>query len=235
MFDHTGHTAAFPVHRELGEVAQTLALPQPHSRFYRHYGKRAFDIGFVLIILPFLLPLIAGLAALIRLDGGPAFHIQTRIGQTGRRFRCLKLRSMVVDGEDILTTYLEQHPEERQHWFRNCKLDHDPRVTRIGQILRRASLDELPQFFNVLRGDMSVVGPRPFLPDEEERYRVAGGGAYYAMRPGITGSWQVSSRHRSSFESRILFDDSYDLKLSLHEDLRLILATISVVLRGTGR
>ncbi len=202
--------------------------------FYARVGKRVFDILFVLAISPLLIPLIGLLAFLVRRDGGSAFYSQPRIGRNGETFRFFKLRSMVVDGDARLARYLEDNPDQREIWARTQKLDNDPRVTRLGRILRKTSLDELPQFLNVLIGDMSVVGPRPFLPDQDARYRVAGGRGYYDLRPGVTGLWQVGSRNRTSFEGRVSFDEAYRSHFTLGMDLRIILSTFSVVLRSTG-
>jgi lipopolysaccharide/colanic/teichoic acid biosynthesis glycosyltransferase len=138
---------------------------------------------------------------------------------------------MVPDAEERLAAHLEAHPAAAAEWGRTQKLRQDPRVTRLGRFLRRSSLDELPQLFNVLTGDMSLIGPRPMMVDQAPLYP---GRAYYALRPGISGPWQVSERNATSFADRARFDDRYDRDLSLLTDLRLILATFRAVLRGTG-
>lgn len=214
-----------------GEVSFAAEAPR---NFYARFGKRLFDIAFVVLASPILLLTIGLLALLVRRDGGPAFYSQPRIGRNGEVFRFYKLRSMMVDGEATLEGYLEAHPAEREIWNRTQKLENDPRVTRIGRILRKTSLDELPQFLNVLIGDMSVVGPRPFLPDQEARYRAAGGKAYYELRPGVTGLWQVGSRNKTSFEGRVAFDEAYAERIGILTDIRLIFGTFGVVLRSTG-
>jgi exopolysaccharide production protein ExoY len=201
---------------------------------YARFGKRLFDILFVIAIAPLLLPVIAVLALMIRRDGGSAFYSQPRIGRNGETFRFYKLRSMVVDGDARLARYLEENPDQREIWTRTQKLENDPRVTPFGNFLRKSSLDELPQFLNVLLGDMSVVGPRPFLPDQEARYRAAGGQAYFALRPGVTGLWQVGTRNKSSFEGRVKFDEAYKASFTFGMDLRVIFATFGVMASSTG-
>ncbi|KEP69922.1 exopolysaccharide biosynthesis protein [Thioclava dalianensis] len=202
---------------------------------YRAAGKRLFDILVVLAVMPILLPIIALLACLVRLDGGPAFFFQDRIGRDGRVFRMWKLRTMVVDAEEALARLLESCPETAREWEVNQKLAHDPRVTRLGAFLRRSSLDELPQFFNVLFGSMSIVGPRPFLLGQEDSYRGAMGHAYYRMRPGITGLWQVLGRSSTAFVDRVRFDERYYARMSLLTDIALCFMTVAVVFRQTGK
>ena len=142
---------------------------------------------------------------------------------------------MHVDAEARLAEMCATDPIIAAEWHRDQKLRIDPRITKVGCFLRRSSLDELPQLFNVLRGEMSIVGPRPFLPSQEELYRRAGGRAYYAMRPGITGSWQVAGRGDTRFVDRVGFDDDYHSRLSFKEDMMILLKTVSVVIKSTGR
>lgn len=200
---------------------------------YRRFGKRGFDIAFVLAILPFLLPLIGVLALLVRRDGAPAFFLHERVGRNGEPFTCFKLRTMVADADARLQRYLEDHPEKRAIWERDFKLPDDPRVTPTGRLLRRLSLDELPQFFNVLLGQMSIVGPRPvtapelaFYGDQRE--------AVLSVRPGITGPWQVGGRNDLAYIDRVQLDLGYVHRFGFAGDLRLICATVVVALRGTG-
>ncbi|KEO51597.1 sugar transferase [Thioclava pacifica] len=214
--------------------ANTKALPLA-AVSYEGLGKRLFDIVAVIAILPILLPLVALLALLVRLDGGPAFFAQTRIGQGGRSFRCFKLRTMRVNAEAELARMCAADPAIAREWEVNQKLENDPRITRVGQFLRRTSLDELPQFFNVLFGSMSLVGPRPFMEEQEECYRGAMGRAYYRMRPGITGLWQVAGRSTTAFVDRVRYDERYYKRLSLSNDLWLCVMTVAVVLRQTGK
>lgn len=201
------------------------------AAFYRRAGKRMLDVALVLMAAPLVLPVIVLLAGGIALDGGRPFYCQVRVGRGGIPYRMWKLRTMVHDADARLKAYLEADPEARAEWARSQKLGHDPRITRLGRLLRRSSLDELPQLWNVLRGDMSLVGPRPMLASQRRLYP---GTDYYALRPGITGPWQVSSRNESAFVARARFDALYNRRLSLGTDLRLILATLAVVWRATG-
>jgi len=198
---------------------------------YRRSLKRAFDILAILAAAPFVLPVVLILALLARLDGGPAFYVQDRIGMAGRTFRLWKLRSMVVDAERRLEEYLAANPAARSEWNETQKLKNDPRITRVGRLLRKTSLDELPQLWNVFRGDMSLVGPRPMMPDQQDLYP---GQAYYTLRPGLTGFWQISDRNQSSFAGRAVFDNQYAERLSLLTDVAVLLQTVRAVVRGTG-
>ena len=180
--------------------------------------------------LPVLIILMV-LAALISLDGGSPIYLQKRVGRSGRVFHMWKLRSMVMNADALLEQHLARDPALRREWNHTQKLRHDPRIPRIGRIIRKTSLDELPQLWNVLRGDMSLVGPRPMMVDQRALYP---GTAYYAMRPGITGIWQTSVRNESSFSERAIFDARYFRELSFVTDLALIARTFRVVLRGTG-
>jgi len=198
---------------------------------YRRGLKRAFDCLVVLLAAPIVLPLVLLLGALIRRDGGPAFFSQTRIGMNGRPFRIWKLRSMTVGAEALLAAHLAADAAARAEWETTQKLRDDPRVTPIGRLIRPNSLDELPQLWNVLRGDMSLVGPRPMMPDQAPLYP---GSAYYELRPGVTGFWQISRRNGTSFASRAAYDSKYSRRLSFATDLRVLIATVFVVLRGTG-
>jgi len=184
--------------------------------------------SFVLGLL--FLPLIAALVLIIRADGGKAFYSQPRLGRNGREFRLWKLRSMVVDADRCLELHLSD-PAAREEWERTQKLRNDPRVTPIGRLIRKYSLDELPQLWNVLRGDMSLIGPRPMLPEQRVLYP---GSACFRVRPGMTGLWQVSDRHVSSFAERARYDEQYVSELSLQLDLMILIKTIFVVFRGTG-
>ena len=199
---------------------------------YRRTGKWALDVALVLLSLPFVLPLIGVLALAIFLrDGKMPFYSQDRLGKGGRIYRLWKLRTMVVDADRLLAAHLAADPAARQEWHETQKLKRDPRITRVGRLLRKSSLDELPQLWNVLKGDMSLVGPRPMMPEQRRLYP---GEAYYRLLPGITGPWQVSERNATTFAARAGFDTDYERRLSLGADLRLLLATMRVVVRGTG-
>ncbi|MEM6637477.1 MAG: sugar transferase [Pseudomonadota bacterium] len=198
---------------------------------YRRLGKRLFDLAFVVLTSPVTLPVIALMALLVASRGGSPFYSQLRIGRDGSVFRLWKLRTMVPNADEILNDFLAQNPAAREEWEATQKLRHDPRVTPIGKFLRRASIDELPQFFNILMGDMSVVGPRPMMQSQECMYF---GRAYYRLLPGVTGPWQVSDRNDCAFVDRVIFDEAYDRELSLSLDLRLVGRTVLTVMRCTG-
>lgn len=213
----------------------TLSRQSGHvsGHWYRTWGKRAFDIICVLLAAPVVFPVVLICALMLRRDGGSAFYRQDRLGKNGQRFSILKLRSMVPDAETVLKAYLAENPDQKAEWDVYQKLSHDPRVTRLGRILRATSLDELPQLWNVLRGDMSLVGPRPMLPEQADLHGEFG--AYCAHLPGVTGLWQVSDRNDCSFSQRAIYDLQYHETIGLGSDLRLILRTVGVVLRRTGR
>lgn len=201
------------------------------ARLYRGFGKRLLDITLVLIAAPVVLPVVLLCALMVSRDGGQPFYSQERVGRNGRIYTMWKLRSMVPNAKARLEAYLEANPEARDEWDSKQKLAKDPRITRVGRLLRKTSLDELPQLWNVLRGDMSLVGPRPMMPEQKKCYP---GVDYYDLLPGITGSWQVSARNESTFAERAFFDTDYKRKLSLKEDVRILSATVRVVLRATG-
>lgn len=205
--------------------------PGPGPGLYANYLKRALDILVILLAVPILVPVVLLLALLVRSDGGPAFYVQDRVGRNGRIFRLWKLRTMVVDADRRLADHLAQNPAARAEWHETQKLKNDPRITRIGRILRKTSLDELPQLWNVLRGEMSLVGPRPMMPDQQELYP---GREYYRLRPGLTGFWQISDRNHGAFVGRAHFDADYAARLSFATDLVVLMRTVRIVLRGTG-
>lgn len=210
--------------------APRLLRRQP-TRLYGGIGKRGLDIAIVIAAAPVALVLIALLCPLIMLDGGKPFFRQARVGRRGHIFHMLKLRSMVRDAEQRLEAHLAANPESRQEWDETQKLRCDPRITAVGRFIRKSSLDELPQLWNVLKGEMSIVGPRPMMPSQRPLYP---GTAYFALRPGITGLWQISARNASTFADRGDFDARYYRSVSLKTDLGIILRTFRVVLRGTG-
>lgn len=199
---------------------------------YRRAVKRWLDITFVLLALPFVVPVVLVLALSLRASGQSPFFSQERVGLGGRTFKLWKLRTMVPDAEERLKAYLQSDETARQEWEAYQKLSRDPRITEFGQFLRKSSLDELPQLLNVLRGDMSLVGPRPMMLDQQDLYP---GSAYYALRPGLTGTWQISDRNQSTFAQRAEFDADYERSLSLFKDLKILLSTVGVVLRATGK
>ncbi len=192
---------------------QLLALNPPFSpersggRIYQRVGKRLLDIALLVLTLPISLPLILLAALALWIEGGQPFYTQDRLGLGGRRFSILKLRTMVRNADQQLESYLARDPQLRKEWNETQKLKHDPRITRVGRILRVTSLDELPQLWNVLKGEMSLVGPRPILPEQLPLY--GDDSAYNRLLPGITGLWQVSVRNESSFQVRAKADASY--------------------------
>jgi exopolysaccharide production protein ExoY len=211
-------------------VQAALALPKRGGP-YRRLFKRAFDIAAILAAAPVIVPVVAALAFAIARDGGRPFYSQMRVGKGGKRFRMWKLRSMVCDADARMEDYLSAHPEARLEWDLTQKLKSDPRITRMGKILRQSSLDELPQLWNVLRGDMSLVGPRPIMVSQQVIYP---GVAYYALLPGCTGYWQTAGRNRTTFEARAQYDTAYEETLSFAKDMKILLGTVSVMLKGTG-
>jgi lipopolysaccharide/colanic/teichoic acid biosynthesis glycosyltransferase len=164
--------------------------------------------------------------------GNPVFR-QYRVGRGGKLFACYKFRTMVNGAEQVLHDYLQSNPAAREEWLRTFKLTHDPRITPMGHFLRKSSLDELPQLFNVLKGDMSLVGPRPIVPAEVPRYRTKIR-AYQSVRPGLTGLWQVSGRNLVSYRRRVALDAVYARRRSLLLDTLILIKTVGVVFVGRG-
>lgn len=199
---------------------------------YREWGKPILDALFVVLSLPVTLPVILVCAIALWFEGGQPFYRQDRLGRNGKIFSIWKLRTMVRDADQRLEVCLAADPNLRREWNCTQKLKNDPRITRIGSLLRKTSLDELPQLLNVLKGEMSLVGPRPMMPDQLELYGDTR--PYFAMRPGITGIWQVSARNEMSFSYRADVDADYFNTVSLGCDLGLLMKTVAVVVRRTG-
>jgi exopolysaccharide production protein ExoY len=200
---------------------------------YPKWGKRIVDIAAVILFLPIALPLMAVLFALVALDGGRPVFSHPRVGKDGQIFRCFKVRTMVLNAEERLQEILKNDPAAAKEWAEDFKLRNDPRITRIGKILRKTSLDEFPQLWNVLRGDMSLVGPRP-VTEAEMPFYGRDAGAYCSVRPGVTGLWQVSGRNSLSFDERVALDKNYASHLSFREDMRILFLTVPAVLHVTG-
>ncbi|GAB1360929.1 hypothetical protein MASR1M32_01650 [Rhodobacter sp.] len=200
-------------------------------QIYRDGVKRLLDIAAIVAAAPVVLPMVAAMAIMVARDGGSPFYSQVRVGKGGKPFRMWKLRSMVNDADDRMEAYLAENPAARAEWDSTQKLKNDPRITPTGQFLRKSSLDELPQLWNVLKGDMSLVGPRPMMLNQQSLYP---GEAYYRLRPGITGYWQTAGRNKTTFEARADFDAAYETDLTLMADLRILARTVGVVLKGTG-
>ncbi|MFN3953195.1 MAG: sugar transferase [Pararhodobacter sp.] len=222
----------------VGAPAGHVAVPVPMDAGHFRYGayarsfKRLFDIIAASVAIVLSAPVMALLAFALWIEGGRPFYTQLRLGRDGRQFRMLKLRSMVHDAEARLAECLAADPLLRQEWECSQKLKCDPRITPLGAFIRKTSLDELPQLFNVLRGDMSLVGPRPMLPDQLPLYLYPQ--SYLALRPGLTGLWQVTARNDQSFEMRAILDRHYGRRVTLWGDLRIMLATVRAVVCATG-
>jgi Undecaprenyl-phosphate galactose phosphotransferase WbaP len=214
---------------------QPFAVRGKESRLSLHAldrdsAKRLFDVLFSLLVLILFSPIYLLLMFLIAISSpGPIFYVQERVGKNHKLFGCVKFRTMVENADEVLQKILETSPQLRQEFADNFKLKDDPRITWIGKFLRVTSLDEFPQFWNVLKGDMSVVGPRPLVPEELPRY-----GRYIekvlTIRPGITGLWQVSGRNDIPYNLRIQIDVYYVKFRSFWMDLWVIVKTIGVVI-----
>ena len=216
-----------------GSELLLLSVKNNLAKTFHRLIKRVFDIFASSILITIVSPVLLFLALRIRLDGGPVFFMQPRVGKDGHAFNCFKLRSMHVDAEQRLDDLLEANSALKDEWSKNFKLSNDPRVTKIGRFCRRTSLDELPQLINVLKGDMSLVGPRPLLFNEVERY----GDSlelYQLVRPGITGAWQISGRSNTTFEERIALDEWYIRNWSIYYDVFCLIKTIDVVFDTKG-
>jgi len=199
---------------------------------YASHFKRPLDVVLALVLIAVSAPVLALLALALWVESGNPFYSQPRLGRNGRVFRMLKLRSMVKGADKKLATFLDADPALKAEWDRTQKLKNDPRITPLGRLVRKTSMDELPQLFNVLRGDMSMVGPRPMLTDQLPLYRHPE--AYLALRPGLSGLWQVSARNDEDFATRAELDQRYCERLSPLLDLRILLATFRAVFRATG-
>jgi lipopolysaccharide/colanic/teichoic acid biosynthesis glycosyltransferase len=217
-------------------LARAMFGDAPHNMgtdaaLYSRTFKRVFDLACIVLAAPLIVPVIALLAMMVAIDGGKPFYRQARVGRDGRIYTMWKLRTMVAGADAKLEAHLAADPAARTEWDSTQKLKDDPRITRFGRMLRKTSLDELPQLFNVIKGEMSLVGPRPMLPEQQEMYP---GTAYYDLLPGITGPWQVSARNETTFAARAYFDTRYARTLSFVEDLRMLASTVRVVTRATG-
>lgn len=233
-------TQATSSFRYYGAAANDLSPPSESGRgsrtastgWYGKFGKRVLDVTLVTVSLPITLPLIALCALALALQGNLPFYKQLRLGRDGRQFSILKMRTMVKDAEARLGDLLSKNSELQKEWTATQKLKHDPRITPLGRFLRLTSLDELPQIWNVLRGEMSLVGPRPMMPSQLSLHENSQ--AYFSVRPGLTGIWQVSCRNERGFRHRAETDAVYVENLSLWGDLKVIWRTIGVVARCTG-
>lgn len=211
--------------------AELIDLQSKRSRFV----KRTGDIVFSLSVLTLGAPIFLALALLVKASSrGPIFYVQPRIGRDYKTFGCIKFRTMRKDSDKILKSLLASSPELKREFAKDHKLKNDPRITRLGKFLRRSSLDELPQFINVLRGQMSVVGPRPIVKAELSRYGY-NMNEVLAVRPGMTGLWQVSGRNNLSYRQRVRLDLRYSRTRNFAMDLKIVLKTVMVVLNPRDR
>jgi len=219
-------------HAEMQSLGSLLVLNfNPNTEW-----KRSFDVIFSSLVLVCLSPLFFIIAWFVKFqDGGPIFYKHPRITSAGKEFGCLKFRSMVVGADEQLEQLLADNPKLRKEWESSFKLQNDPRVTKLGKFLRKTSLDELPQFINVFKGEMSVVGARPIVGKELKDFYKESAGRYCSMKPGITGAWQVDRRSDgSSYDERVGMDDWYILNYSLWTDIKIIFKTIKRVFDGRG-
>ncbi|OMH40761.1 undecaprenyl-phosphate galactose phosphotransferase WbaP [Desulfurobacterium indicum] len=212
-----------------------LSVKNNLKYFTNRFLKRLFDLTFSILLLPVLLPIIAIIAILIKLDSeGPVFFVHNRIGKDGKIIGVIKFRTMYKDAQQRLEKLLTENEEIRKEWETYFKLKNDPRITKVGKFLRKTSLDELPQIFNVLKGDMSFVGPRPVIKEEIEKYYKEFAQYYYLVKPGITGLWQVSGRSDTDYDKRVRLDTWYVLNWSLWLDIIILIKTIKAVLKREG-
>ncbi len=215
-------------------TARIVQESSPQQLFSYRIVKRALDIAVVLLLSPFLLVVMGVIAVAIRVSTpGPVFFSHRRIRGHGEFFSMWKFRTMCVNSSEVLDNYLAMHPEARAEWRRTHKLQNDPRVTKVGSFLRRTSLDELPQFWNVLSGSMSLVGPRPIVAAEVEKYGECFAD-YCSVKPGLTGLWQVSGRSKVSYPERVQFDRRYAREWTLRGDLHILLRTLTSVVNQDG-
>jgi exopolysaccharide production protein ExoY len=227
-----GNTSSAPMPSAAGAVAGRASSAAVHP--VGGTAKRIIDVGVATVALIALSPLFLFVAILLRLtDPGPVFFGHKRVGLGGRSFRCLKFRTMCTDADAVLERLLATDPEAAAEWQATRKLRHDPRISRLGRVLREYSVDELPQLINVIRGEMSLVGPRPVVTAELIRY---GNAAvhYLSARPGITGLWQVSGRSDTTYAARVALDARYVAEWSLRGDAIILLRTVPAVIGARG-
>lgn len=208
---------------------EQIALPaSPYAP-----AKRILDVVGTIVLAAVFSPLMLAIVVLMRREDGSIIYRHRRVGRDGRTFECLKFRTMVPDADQVLRELLERDPEIKAEWVRDHKLRCDPRVTRLGRFLRRTSLDELPQLWNVMRGEMSLVGPRPVVREELLRYG-RNVRSYLAAKPGITGLWQIKGRNDTDYRRRVVLDTYYVRNQNLLLDLYILVKTTRVVLGGSG-
>jgi len=216
-----------------GQKKKAPKNPGKRKEIHRIRSKRVFDVVVATILLIGIAPAMLVIAWLIRRDGGPVFFGHHRLGASAQIFRCWKFRTMVVDADRVLHDLLTHDAEARAEWERDFKLRCDPRITPVGAFLRRTSLDELPQLFNVLVGEMSLAGPRPIVSQEVERYGKYIE-SYWQCRPGLSGPWQISGRNDVSYQTRVGLDHSYVQNWSFARDVAILVKTVVVVFSRSG-
>jgi lipopolysaccharide/colanic/teichoic acid biosynthesis glycosyltransferase len=214
-------------------VTAGTTAPAATRGLYARFGKRLLDVTIVLLSAPIVLPVLLLAAIANLLSGNPIFYSQLRLGRDSHVFRIWKLSTMRPDADKMLEELLENDVSRRREWATTQKLKDDPRVTRVGTLLRRTSIDEIPQLFNVLKGDMSLLGPRPMMLDQIDLYGPTLP-AYLSLRPGISGKWQVSERNDANFRRRAQIDAEYASSVSLKADVVLIWKTLRTLVRSTG-
>ena len=226
-FEAVGKTAIAPE-----SIVVRRAVGSKHRTRLGDVSKRSMDVTLAATVLLLLFPLLVLITLAIWASGSSIIYAHRRVGHKGRAFSCYKFRTMLPDAESVLAANLAENPIAALEWRDTRKLKYDPRVTRIGRILRETSLDELPQLFNVLKGDMSCVGPRPIVFAELQRYGAVARD-YFAVRPGLTGLWQVSGRNSLSYDERVSLDRHYIRNRSFLFDVSIMLRTVPAVMRRT--
>jgi Undecaprenyl-phosphate galactose phosphotransferase WbaP len=216
--------------------SNTLIAPriQDRNSVAKNRVSRVLDISLIFLAAPYIILAFLVITILVKLDSpGPVFYRQRRIGRFGRKFHVYKFRTMFRNADEVLQNYLDHSPELKAEWLATYKLKQDPRVTRLGSMLRTSSLDELPQIWNIIIGDMSLVGPRPIVDAEAEKYGKCFE-LYIQVRPGLTGLWQVSGRNNTTYDRRVELDEYYIRNRSLKLDLQILWKTVLVVLSQDG-
>ncbi len=227
---------SFTCTQHLKDIAGIIGFSSTHNLTFKAnlFFKRLLDLFLVLLASPFAIPVLLILSILVKCTSkGPIFYGHKRVGKNGKEFKCWKFRSMVINADKMLEQIFKEHPEMKAEWDKDCKLENDPRVTKLGKFLRKTSLDELPQIFNIISGEMSFVGPRPVTEPELAKY-----GEFkdyvLSVSPGLTGMWQVSGRSDTGYEERISYDSYYIQNWSIWLDLWILIKTVWVVIKGKG-
>ena len=235
--------ASRPEAAQTTQVAPTESAPPPPTRVSHRVGlsatgfalKRVFDLWSVLVILALFGWLMVIIAVMVRMSGGKkVIYGHTRVGRNGVPFKCLKFRSMVSNSDEVLRNLLETDADARAQWERDFKLKNDPRITKIGRFIRKTSLDELPQLWNVAKGEMSIVGPRPVVQAEFEQYYGDAKEHYLSVPPGLTGLWQVSGRNDLDYATRVELDKQYVENSNVFRDFMIVMRTVKVMVIKRG-